>query len=116
MQNFARGEAASFQHLGLLHFFFAFFAMAAAVKLKTSTNYLNMNGNGAMYMQRSSWGRLSTSHNGTAAAQDKPLLGRSRGTVERVSETQGAAYVALWNGSLRHLMQTLQTSKQPNPN
>ncbi len=25
--------------------------------------------------QRSSWGRLSTSHDGTAAAQDKPLLG-----------------------------------------
>ena len=40
--------------------------------------------------QRSSWGRLSTSHDGTAAAQDKPLLGRSPGTVERDSETQDA--------------------------
>ena len=50
VQNFARGEAASFRHLGLLHFFFAFFAMAAAVKLKTSTSHLNMNGNGAIYV------------------------------------------------------------------
>ena len=44
VQNFARGEAASFRHLGLLHFFFGFFAMAAAVKLKTSTSNLNLNG------------------------------------------------------------------------
>ena len=41
---------------------------------------------------------------------------RSHGTVEQVSETQGADHVALWNGSLRNLMQTLKTPKPPNPN
>ena len=40
----------SFRHLGLLHFFFASFAMPGAVKLKTSTSHLNMNGNGAIYV------------------------------------------------------------------
>ena len=34
---------------GLLHFFFTFFAMAAAGKLKSNTSHLNMNGNSAMY-------------------------------------------------------------------
>ena len=40
--------AASLQHLGLLHVFFAFFTMAAADNLKTSTSNLNSNGNCAM--------------------------------------------------------------------
>ena len=50
VQNFARGEAASFLQPGLLHFFFAFFAMAPPGKLKTSTSNLNINGNGVMYV------------------------------------------------------------------
>ena len=49
VQNFARGEAASFLQPGLLHFLFAFFAMAAPGKLKTSTSNLNMNGYGTSY-------------------------------------------------------------------
>ena len=44
VQNFARGEEASFLQPCLLHFFFAFFAMAAPGKLKTRTRNLNMKG------------------------------------------------------------------------
>ena len=43
MQNFARGEAASFLQPGLLHFFFVFFDMAAPGKLDTGTKNLSIN-------------------------------------------------------------------------
>ena len=43
MQNFARGEAASFLQPGLLHSFFVFFDMAAPGKLDAGTTNLSIN-------------------------------------------------------------------------